>query len=78
MNTTNNSNAKHAKSKKYSKGVEVHPSDNSQWKISEGPIQDIPIGFPVDKEKLKILKNKIKNDNEKTCDKIAFIQEDGN
>ena len=53
---------------------------SSMWryteKKSESSIQDIPIGFPVDSEKLGNLKNKIKNESETRSKQKAFAQED--
>jgi hypothetical protein len=80
LNTTNDNITKHDLSKKHSRGVEVHPCGDTQEKKPESSIQNIPIGFPVDSEKLRDLKNKIKNEHEtETRSKQkAFVQEDEN
>ena len=78
LNATNDNITKHDLSKKHSCGVEVHPCGDTQEKKSESSIQDIPIGFPVDSEKLRDLKNKIKNESETRSKQKAFAQEDEN
>ena len=85
MNTTNNNNnskntsknTKQQSSKKKSKGIEVNPSDNVERKLHEDSIEEIPIGYPVDKEKLKDLKKKLKKDQNMDNEEIS-MQEDEN
>jgi len=77
-NSNNNSeNTKQQRSKKYSKGKEVHPHDIVEEQVDKNSIHEIPIGFPVDAEKLKDLKKKIKNE-EKMDYENDSVQEDEN
>jgi anti-sigma28 factor (negative regulator of flagellin synthesis) len=84
LNTTNNNNSnnsdnsentKQQRSKKNSKGTEVHPRDIVEGRVAENSIEEIPIGFPVDGEKLKELKKKIKKEDEKIDYENDSIQE---
>ena len=78
MTNNNNNNTKQERSRKYSKGKEVHPPDKVEQQVPEGSVQEIPIGFPVDAEKLKDLKKKIKKEDEKMDDENVSVQEDKN
>jgi hypothetical protein len=82
LNRTNNNNynnnTKQGRSKKNSKGKEVHPLDKVEQQVPESSIHEVPIGFPVDKEKLKDLKKKLKNEDEKKDNENVSIQEDTN
>jgi anti-sigma28 factor (negative regulator of flagellin synthesis) len=82
MNTTNNKNnsknSKQQSSKKKSKGIEVKPSDNVEREVHENSIQDIPIGYPVDAEKFKDLKKKIKKEDQNMDNEKVSMQEDEN
>jgi hypothetical protein len=77
-NNNNIENSKQQRSKKNSKGTEVHPRDNAQGQVPENSIQEIPIGYPVDEEKLKDLKKKIKKEDEKNDYENEFVQENQN
>ena len=77
-NRDNNDNTKQQRSKKNSKGKEVHPRDIVEEQVTENSIQDIPIGFPVDAEKLKDLKKKIKKEDEKIDYEKDTVQENEN
>lgn len=81
MNTTNNNNnsknTKQQSSKKNLKGIEVNPSNNVEKEIDKSSIEDIPIGYPVDREKLKEIKKKLKEDQNMDNEEVS-MQEDEN
>jgi hypothetical protein len=73
-NNNDSDNTKQQKSKKNAKGVEIHPLDVTEGQAAENSIREIPIGFPVDEEKLKDLKRRIKKEEKEN----GSVQENGN
>jgi hypothetical protein len=82
MNTTNNNNnsknTKQQSRKKNLKGIEVNPTNNVEKEVHKSSIEDIPIGYPVDIEKLKDLKKKLKKEDQNMDNEEVSIQEDEN
>ncbi len=81
MNTTNNNdnskNTKQQSRKKNLKGIKVNPTNNVEKEVHKSSIEDIPIGYPVDTEKLKELKKKLKEDQKMDNEEFS-MQEDEN
>jgi hypothetical protein len=76
--TSKSKNSEQQSRKKNSKGIEVKPSNNVEGQIHENSIQDIPIGYPVDKEKFKDLKKKSKKEDQNMDNEKVSVQEDEN